>query len=247
MVPSRPGPTIAIRGFRFIRPQHNRPIPYSEIAGIFFAPIPTLFPVPVLFGFCLPSLRLLYSGLMPKPTVRVLSQRTTFRGKVFSVTSDRVIEPSGVRVRRDIVRHPGSVVILAVDETRKHPRVLLEYQYRYAAGQFLWELPAGRVDEGESELAAAKRELIEETGYRAEKWELAVKYYASPGFMDETMAIYLARQLRRGKSQPEEDERIRKRLFSLSDAVQMVRNGKVCDGKTIVGLLWFQQHTRRTA
>jgi ADP-ribose pyrophosphatase len=183
---------------------------------------------------------------MPKTTqrkVRVLSRRIVFRGKVFNVTSDEIVEPSGVRARRDIVRHPGSVVVLAVDESRKEPRVLLEYQYRYAAAAFLWELPAGRIDKGESELGAAKRELIEETGYRAEKWQLAFKYYASPGFMDETMAIYVARQLRRGKSQPEEDESIRKRLVSLSDAIRMVDRGTIRDGKTIAGLLWLQQHT----
>lgn len=184
-------------------------------------------------------------GDMPKATqrkLRVLSRRTVFRGKVFQVSSDEVVEPSGVRARRDIVRHPGSVVVLAVDESRKEPRVLLEYQYRYAADSFLWELPAGRVDEGESELAAAKRELIEETGYQAEEWQLAFKYYASPGFVDETMAIYVARQLRRGKSQPEEDESIRKRLVSLSDAIRMVARGTIRDGKTIAGVLWLQQH-----
>jgi ADP-ribose pyrophosphatase len=182
-----------------------------------------------------------------KTKARVLSSRIVFRGKVFSVTSDEVIEPSGVRARRDIVRHPGSVVVLAVDNSRPEPRVLLEYQYRYAADAFLWELPAGRIDEGESELTAAKRELMEETGYRAERWKLAVKYYASPGFMDETMAIYLAQELRRGKAQPESDEAIRKRLFPLSAAVRMIMRGKIRDGKTIAGVLWFRQYTLKPA
>jgi ADP-ribose pyrophosphatase len=188
---------------------------------------------------------LLYIVSMPKPSnskVRVLSTRTVFRGKIFYVTSDEVIEPSHIRARRDIVRHPGSVVVLAVDERRREPRVLLEYQYRYAADQFLWELPAGRVDEGETELAAAKRELLEETGYTASRWELALKYYASPGFMDETMAIYLARGLRRGKAQPESDESIRKRLVSLSDVVRRIMRRKIQDGKTIAGVLWLQKY-----
>jgi ADP-ribose diphosphatase len=191
---------------------------------------------------------LLYSVLMSKTSnskARVLSSRTVFRGKVFNVMSDEVIEPSNIRVRRDVLRHPGSVVVLALDESRRQPRVLLEYQYRYAADRFLWELPAGRVDEGESELAAAKRELLEETGYTAARWDLALKYYASPGFMDETMSIYLARDLLPGKAQPESDEVIRQRLFPLSDVIQKIMKRKLHDGKTIAGVLWLQKYMAR--
>jgi ADP-ribose pyrophosphatase len=183
---------------------------------------------------------------MPKKKpARVISSRVVFRGPVFSVTTDKVVEPSGVTARRDIIRHPGSVVILAVDDTRSRPRVLLERQYRHAAKGFLWELPAGRVDEGEQELAAAKRELIEETGFTAERWQRAFKYFASPGFMDETMAVYLAQGLRRGKAQPEEDESIQIRLVSLSDAIQKIMNGTVRDGKTIAGVLWLARRLRQ--
>jgi ADP-ribose pyrophosphatase len=191
---------------------------------------------------------LLYSVLMSKTSnskARVLSSRTVFRGKVFNVMSDEVIEPSNIRVRRDVLRHPGSVVVLALDESRRQPRVLLEYQYRYAADRFLWELPAGRLDEGESELAAAKRELLEETGYTAARWDLALKYYASPGFMDETMSIYLARDLLPGKAQPESDEVIRQRLFPLSDVIQKIMKRKLHDGKTIAGVLWLQKYMAR--
>jgi ADP-ribose pyrophosphatase len=180
-----------------------------------------------------------------KSKARVLSSRTVFRGKVFYVTSDEVVEPSKVRARRDVVRHPGSVVVLAISESRREPRVLLERQYRYAADQFLWELPAGRVDEGETELEAAKRELMEETGYTAARWQLAVKYFASPGFVDETMAIYLARELRPGKAQPESDESIQKRLVPVSDAVQKIMSGKIHDGKTIAGVLWYHEYMAR--
>lgn len=183
---------------------------------------------------------------MPKAKpAHVISSRTVFRGPVFSVTTDKVVEPSGITARRDIIHHPGSVVILAVDDSRSTSRVLLEWQYRHAAQTFLWELPAGRVDEGEQELAAAKRELIEETGYTAHRWEPAFKYFASPGFMDETMAVYLAQGLRRGKAQPEDDESIRVRLFPLSAAVQKILNGTIRDGKTIAGVLWFAQRLRR--
>jgi ADP-ribose diphosphatase len=173
--------------------------------------------------------------------VRVLSSRVVFRGPVFQVTHDEVVEPSGIRAKRDIVRHPGSVVVLAIDESRSQPRVLLERQYRYAADAFLWELPAGRIDAGESELAAAKRELLEETGYTASRWQRIVRYYASPGFVDETMAIYVARDLRRGKAQPEEDEAIRTRLVPLSSVVHMAASGKIRDGKTLIGIFWINK------
>lgn len=171
---------------------------------------------------------------------RVLSSRVVFRGPVFYVTSDRVQEPGGIVARRDVVRHSGSVVILAADDSRRPLRVLLARQYRYAAGQRLWELPAGRIDPGEAPLAAAKRELLEETGYTARHWKRALFFYSSPGFLDETMAIYLASGLVPGQAQPEEDEFIRKRLFPLPAAVRMVMSGRIQDGKTIAGVLWLQ-------
>lgn len=176
--------------------------------------------------------------------VRVISSKTVFRGPVFSVTLDQVVEPSGVRARRDTVRHPGSIVVLAVDDSKKGPRVLLLRQYRYPANESLWELSAGRIDPGESELTAAKRELLEETGFTARRWRHLFTYYSSPGFMDETMAIYQASGLTAGQAQPEEDEVIGKRFFPLRQAMDMIRSGKVRDGKTIAGLLWFERERR---
>ena len=112
-------------------------------------------------------------------------------------------------------------------------------QYRHAAQQYLWELCAGRIDQGENELAAAKRELLEETGYTAARWKRILNFYASPGFVAETMSIYLARGLRPGTAQPEEDEVIEIKLFPLSSAVRMVMTGRIHDGKTISGVLWL--------
>jgi ADP-ribose pyrophosphatase len=187
---------------------------------------------------------------MPKPPhapakARLLSSQEVYRGPAFWVTTDYVLEPSGIRGRRDIVRHTGSVVIMAVDDSRSEPRVVLVRQYRHAARQFLWELCAGRIDEGENELAAAKRELLEETGYSARRWKRILRFYASPGFVAETMSIYLAKGLRAGAAQPEEDEAIETRLFPLSQAVKLVMTGKILDGKTISGLLWLNQATPR--
>lgn len=148
-------------------------------------------------------------------------------------------EPGGIETRRDIVHHSGSVVILAVDESGSAPRVLLERQYRHAAQSYLWELPAGRIDAGEKALPAAKRELLEETGYTAENWRSILKFYASPGFVAETMEVFLATGLRPGKAQPEADEMIRKRLVELEAAVRMVLKGGIRDAKTISSVLWL--------
>ena len=175
---------------------------------------------------------------------RVLTSQVVYRGPVFWVTTDYVIEPGGERVRRDVVRHSGSVVILAVDEHRSHPHVLLERQYRHAAGSYLWELPAGRIDKGENALAAAKRELLEETGYTASRWKRILKFYASPGFVAETMNLYLARGLRAGTAQAEADEMIQQRLVPLSTAVRWVMRGTIRDAKTISGVLWLS-HRRK--
>lgn len=177
----------------------------------------------------------------PNSKARVLSSRTVFRGKVFHVTSDEVVEPNGVHAKRDIVRHQGSVVVLPVDATGSEPRILLIRQYRYASDEMMWEIPAGRIDDGEQPLEAGKRELVEETGFTARKWKRALSFYASPGFMDEIMHILLAEDLTSGKATPEEDERITKRFFPLSTVVNMINSGKIRDGKTIAGVLWYAQ------
>jgi ADP-ribose pyrophosphatase len=171
---------------------------------------------------------------------RLVSSRTVYRGPAFWVTTDQVLEPGGIRVRRDIVHHSGSVVILAVDDSGSAPRVLLERQYRHAANDYLWELPAGRIDHGEKPLPAAQRELLEETGYTASHWRRIFHFYASPGFVAETMSVYLATGLRPGKAQPEADEVIQKRMVQLSSAFGMVLSGKIRDAKTISSILWLE-------
>lgn len=182
-----------------------------------------------------------YIDCMPKSNrkARIVSSRVVYRGPAFWVTTDHVIEPSGVRARRDIVRHTGSVVILAVDGPASQPQVLLERQYRHAAGQQLWELPAGRIDEGEKPLAAAKRELREETGYSARQWKRILYFYASPGFVAEPMSVFLATGLTAGQAQPEADEVIYQRFVPLAAAVEMVLRGKIRDAKTIASILWL--------
>ena len=180
---------------------------------------------------------------------RLISSKLAYKGKVFSVFTDTVIEPSGVKNVRDVTRHNGSVVILAIDESPEtgnpsDPIVILERQYRHAAGQFLLELPAGRIEPNETPLAAGKREMIEETGYRAKKWTLLTKYFASPGFLGEWMQIYLAREITPGKSQPEPDEQIEILRVPLSKALALIADNKIHDGKTLIGLSLYDASRR---
>ena len=175
----------------------------------------------------------------------LVSSTEVYRGPAFWITTDYVLEPSGVRVRRDVVRHTGSVVIMPVKQTKSEPQVLLVRQYRHAAQRHLWELCAGRIDQGENHLTAAKRELLEETGFSARHWKRVLRFWASPGFVAETMAIYLATGLKAGIARPEDDEIIQTRFFPLRQAVQLVMTGKILDGKTICGLLWLHESTLR--
>ncbi|HUD22065.1 MAG TPA: NUDIX hydrolase [Acidobacteriaceae bacterium] len=177
---------------------------------------------------------------------KLLSSKLAFKGKVFNVFTDTLVEPSGHCNTRDVIHHNGSVVMLAVDESKNpaDPDVILERQYRHAAGQYLIELPAGSRNAGEAPLAAAKRELIEETGYRARRWKMLIRYFASPGFLGEWMQIYLARDIREGTATPELDEQIEVLHMPLSQAMKMIAEGKIHDGKTLIGLSLYDAARR---
>ena len=174
-------------------------------------------------------------------TARVLSSKVVFEGSVFRVLRDHLIEPGGKEGVRDIIRHNGSAVILAVDKSKskKDPWIVVERQYRHAANQFLWELPAGKLEAGEDALEGAKRELEEETGYRAKKWKPLVKYYASPGILGEAMLVFLAEGLIAGRAHPEDDEEIEIRLVRLSEVLKMIDKGAILDGKTLTSVLLY--------
>ena len=183
----------------------------------------------------------------PSAKPRVISSKLSYKGKVFSVFTDKVQEPGGHINVRDVIRHNGSVVMLAVDESRNpdDPDILFERQYRHAAGQYLIELPAGRVEPKEPALAAAKRELIEETGYRAKRWTLLTKYFASPGFLGEWMQIYLAQDIREGAAAPEDDENIEVFRLPLSEALALIAANKIHDGKTLISLMLYEKIRRK--
>jgi ADP-ribose diphosphatase len=127
--------------------------------------------------------------------------------------------------------------MMAVDEKK---RILLVRQYRLPADKYLWELPAGKLDPGEKPLQAAKRELAEETGYRAKKWSKLVSFWPSPGYVGEKMTIFLATDLTAGEATPMDDERIETRWFAKKELAEMIRTGKIEDGKTMIGFFLWQ-------
>ena len=132
--------------------------------------------------------------------------------------------------------------MMVVDEKN---RILLVKQFRLPAETDLWELPAGRIDPGETALQAAKRELTEETGYKAKKWTKLTSYWASPGYVAEKMNVFLARDLTEGQQQPMEDERIELQWFSKRKVREWILEGKIQDGKTIVGFYLWLEHKKR--
>ena len=172
---------------------------------------------------------------MPK-LLHVLKSTEVYRGKLIRVNVDRILEPGGVRAVREVVHHGGSVVILA---HMSDGRIVLVRQYRYAVKQYLWELIAGGVEPGEGPLAAARRELLEETGYRAKKLRLLFDFFPSPGILTEKMFLVEATELTRSKAQPDPDERIEVGHFTPVQVRRMIKSGRICDAKTLVGLLWL--------
>lgn len=172
----------------------------------------------------------------------ILSSQIVYEGAVFGIRRDEVIEPSGVRTTREVVTHPGSVVVLPVLPDR---RILMIQQYRHAARQYLWELVAGRIDAGETPVQAAERELIEETGYRAKRFRIFLDVFPTPGFLEERMFLLLAEGLTPGKARPEDDEKIISRAYNHKQLEEMIRTGKLRDAKSIAGILYYLRYMIR--
>ena len=173
---------------------------------------------------------------MARKTGKILKSETIYEGKVFGVRADEVEEPNGVKATRVVITHPGSVVVLPV---LKDGRILMIEQYRHATRQYLWELVAGRIDEGESVKQAAARELKEETGYTAKRFTEFLAMWPTPGFLEERMHLLLAEGLTEGEATPEEDEKIISHGYTVKELKQMMKNGKLKDGKSLAGILYY--------
>ena len=176
--------------------------------------------------------------------MKLLSSKKLLDTPIFEVTWDHAKDPAGFEIKRAIVRHAGSAVMMPVDE---RGRILLVKQYRLPARKYLWELPAGRLDPGESVLKAAKRELREETGYKAKRWTKLASFFASPGFLEEKMTIFLAEDLTPGEPENMEDERIEMQWMSAKELDGLIRDGKIEDAKTMIGFLTWKRYAAKAA
>jgi ADP-ribose pyrophosphatase len=171
---------------------------------------------------------------MPRDIVHV--------GRKIRVAVDTTTAPDGTVIRRDMIFHPGAVVILPVLDA---DRVVLLRNHRFVIGETLWECPAGTVEPNEPLLDCAKRELIEETGYTAERWTNLGYLYASPGVLDEKLHLFVAEGLTPGAMRPEADEQLHPEIVRLDEAVRMCLSGEIKDAKTITSLLLLERKQTR--
>ena len=170
---------------------------------------------------------------------RLLERRRIFEGRLVTLDVDRIIEPSGMEVEREVLRHPGASVLLPVTEDRK---VVLVRQYRYAAGEFLLEVPAGTIDPGERPEETARRELVEETGYYPNRLEKLTEFFPSPGVLEELMHLFVATELERREGSLDDDESLEPVELSWEEALSLEIGKDVRDAKTIIALSYLRTH-----
>lgn len=161
-----------------------------------------------------------------------------YDGSFLKVTRDRISLPDGAQTHREFIRHPGAVVILPLFDDGS---VLLERQFRYPLDQVFIEYPAGKIDPGEDPLECAKRELQEETGYTASDWQFVCTIHNAIAYSDEHLELYLARGLTAGQAKLDDGEFLETFRASVSDMLEMVRNGQVTDVKTVIGTFWLEK------
>ncbi len=174
-------------------------------------------------------------------TEAFISGEDVFAGKLLHVRRDLVRLPDGSSGVREYIRHPGAVAVVALLDDG---RVLLERQFRYPHGRDFIELPAGKRDPGESPLATARRELLEETGYEAGHWQHLGVIHTAIAYTDEGIELYLARGLRKGEARLEPGEFLETLEVPFGEAIAMVRDGRITDAKSVAGLLWAEKWSR---
>jgi len=169
-----------------------------------------------------------------------ISSHRIHTGKIIKVDSDRIRYPDGSEAEVDIVRHPGAsaVVPFLSDPEGEDPQILLLRQYRYAADGYLYEIPAGRLDPGETPADCAARELKEETGCAAKQMEPLITMVTTPGFTDERIHLFMAVDLTPGEAAREADEFADVMVMRLSEALELIQRGEIVDGKTALGILY---------
>lgn len=168
---------------------------------------------------------------------RTISTKTIYEGRLIRLEQLQVEGPDRVVRSREIVRHPGAVAVVPLLEREEGKKTILVKQYRPPLEKEIWEIPAGTLQPGEDPLECAKRELLEETGYTARHWEKLAEYYTTPGFCDERLTLFLARDLQPGQYSPEEGEFIESGQFTLEELEEMLRRGELDDAKTLIGIL----------
>lgn len=173
-----------------------------------------------------------------------MARRRVYRGRAVDFLVDTVRLPTGLKAQREYLDHPGAVAVVPLLEASRDPRILFVRQYRHPVRELTYEIPAGKLSRGEKPLACVRRELEEETGYRAGRLERLLSYWPTPAFANEVIHIYTARGLSRGVFRPDEDELIEPAVLRLSRALLMIRRGRIKDSKTLIALLSFALRTR---
>jgi len=172
------------------------------------------------------------------PETAILSHEEIYRGKIVTLHVDTIRQASGTSTIREVVLHPGGVTAIPV---LKDGRLLLIRQFRYPIGKFILELPAGKLDSGQTPLDTIAREIEEETGYCAGTLTQVCTFYTTPGFSNEAIHLFLARDLTLKAQRLEEGEHITVVSYSLEECLEKIRTGEINDGKTILGILWYHQ------
>jgi ADP-ribose pyrophosphatase len=174
---------------------------------------------------------------MENPETAIIDHKEIYSGKIVKLHVDTILQDSGGTTIREVVLHPGGVTAVPVLDDG---RLLLIRQFRYPIGKFILELPAGKLDTGQPPLEMIQRELEEEIGYRAGALSHESTFYTTPGISNEAIHFFIARNLTKCDQQLEEGEHITVEAYSVDECIEKIRSGEICDGKTIIGILWYQ-------